>query len=64
MSQPTTGDNSVIGRFGKHVLAGIVILIAAWIVISLVIHIVAALFVPILLIAAVVAIVWAYRVLF
>jgi nitrate/nitrite transporter NarK len=64
MTPSSAESNSVVGRFGKHVLAGIVILIAAWIVISLVIHIVAILFVPILLIAAVVAIIWAYRVLF
>lgn len=51
-------------RFGKHVLAVLVLLLAAWIVIKLVIGIVAALFVPLLVIGAVVAFVWAWRVLF
>jgi hypothetical protein len=49
---------------GKTVLAVLVLLIAAWIVIKLVIGIVAALFVPLLIIAAIVALVWAWRVLF
>jgi H+/Cl- antiporter ClcA len=51
-------------RFGKHVLAVLVLLIAAWIVIKLVIGIVAALFVPLLVIGAIIAFVWAWRVLF
>lgn len=49
---------------GKTALAVLVMLIAAWIVIKLVIGIVATLFVPLLIIAAVVALVWAWRVLF
>jgi len=65
VSQPhAEGESSSVGRFGKHVLAGLVLLIAAWVVIKLVIGIVTALFVPILLIVAVVAIIWAVRVLF
>ena len=55
---------SGVGRFGKHVLAGLVLLIAAWIVIKLVIGIVAALFVPLLVIGAIIAFIWAWRVLF
>ena len=49
---------------GKTVLAVLIMLIAAWIVIKLVIGIVTALFVPLLIIAAVIALVWAWRVLF
>jgi hypothetical protein len=64
MSQPQADTESAVGRFGKHLLAGLVLLIAAWIVIKLVIGIVTALFVPILLVAAVLAIIWAVRVLF
>jgi hypothetical protein len=48
---------------GRTVLAGLILLVAGWILLSVVIHIVAALFVPILAIAAIVAIIWAYRVL-
>jgi hypothetical protein len=57
-------NQSGVERFGKHVLAVLVLLIAAWIVIKLVIGIVAVLFVPLLVIAAIVAFVWAWRVLF
>lgn len=57
-------NNSTVERFGKHVLALLVLLLAAWIIIKLVIGIVAALFVPLLVIGAVIAFVWAWRVLF
>ena len=56
--------DSGVGRFGKHLLAIIVLLLAAWIVIKLVVGIVAALFVPLLVIGAIVAFIWAWRVLF
>ncbi len=62
-SEAHEGSSSV-ERFGKHVLAGLVLLIAAWIIIKLLVHIVAFLFFPILAIAAVVALIWAIRVLF
>jgi hypothetical protein len=64
MTQSSTENGSGMERFGKHVLAGLVLLIAAWIVVKLVVGIVAALFVPILAIVAVVALIWALRVLF
>ncbi|MHB8492184.1 MAG: hypothetical protein ACYDA6_08260 [Solirubrobacteraceae bacterium] len=68
MSQPESkaraDGETVAHRFGKHVLALLVMLVAAWVVIKLVIGIVTALFVPILLIIAVLAIIWAFRVLF
>lgn len=57
-------NQSGVERFGKHVLAVLVLLIAAWIVIKLVIGIVAALFVPLLVIGAIIAFIWAWRVLF
>ncbi len=50
-------------HFGRHVLAGLVLLIAALILVKIVIGIVAALFFPIVAIVAIVAIVWAARVL-
>jgi len=64
MDQSHTESDSGVGRFGKHVLAIIVLLLAAWIVIKLVVGIVAALFVPLLVIGAIVAFIWAWRVLF
>jgi H+/Cl- antiporter ClcA len=57
-------NQSATERFGKHVLAALVLLIAVWIVIKLVIGIVAALFVPLLVIGAIIAFIWAWRVLF
>ena len=63
MNQPQTQSDSTLERFGKHILAGLVLLIALWIVVKLVIGIVVALFVPILAIVAVVAVIWAMRVL-
>ena len=64
MSPSEAHQESSAGRFGKHVLAGLVLLLVAWIVIKLVIGIVTALFFPILAIAAIIAVIWAVRVLF
>jgi hypothetical protein len=50
--------------FGRTALAALIIVFAGWILLKVVIGIVAALFVPILAILAVVAVIWAYRVLF
>ena len=50
--------------FGRTALAALIILFAGWILLKVVIGIVAALFIPIVAILAVVAVVWAYRVLF
>jgi hypothetical protein len=49
---------------GRTVLAGLILLVAVWILLKIVVGIVAALFIPIVAIAAIVAVVWAYRVLF
>jgi hypothetical protein len=64
VSQSRTEGESAAGRFGKQVLAAIVLVIAAWIAIKIVLGIVGFLFIPILAIAAIVALVWAIRVLF
>jgi hypothetical protein len=64
MNQTRAEDESSVARFGKHVLAAIVLLIAAWIIIKVLIHVVAFLFWPVLAIAAIVALIWAVRVLF
>lgn len=56
-------ESSRIEQFGKHVLAGLVLLIVGLILLKIVIGILAALFFPILAIVAIIAIVWAVRVL-
>jgi hypothetical protein len=50
--------------FGRTALAALIVVVAAWVLLKVVIGIVAALFVPIVAILAVVAVIWAYRVLF
>jgi hypothetical protein len=50
-------------NLGRHVLAFFVLLLAAWIVLHFVIHIVAAVFTVVLIVLAIVALVWALRVL-
>lgn len=54
---------SRIEDFGKHVLAVLVLLIAGWIILKLVLHIVAAVFGVVLGVLAVIALIWAVRVL-
>lgn len=49
---------------GRTVVAALILLLAVWILLKIVIGIIAGLFFPIVAILAVVAIVWAYRVLF
>ena len=56
-------NESHMQQFGKHVLAGLLLLIAGLILLKVVIGIIAALFFPILAIVAIVAIIWAARVL-
>jgi hypothetical protein len=49
---------------GRTVIAALVLLVAGWVLLKVVIGIVAALFFPIVAILAIIALVWAYRVLF
>jgi hypothetical protein len=51
-------------HLGRQVLAFFILLIAGWIVLHFVIHIVAAVFTVVLVILAIVALIWALRVLF
>ena len=59
MNEESTGRS-----LGRTVLAALILLVAVWVLLKIVIGIVAALFVPILAIVAIVAVVWAFRVLF
>jgi len=56
-------NESRLEQFGKHVLAGILVLIVGLIVLKIVFSMIAALFVPIFAILVIVGIVWAIRVL-
>jgi hypothetical protein len=49
--------------FGRTVVAALIFLIAAWVLFGLIIHIVSFLFSALLLVVAVVAVVWALRIL-
>jgi hypothetical protein len=59
MDEPQSSSRS----FGRTVVAALVFLLAAWLLLGFVIHIVSALFSTIVFILAVVAVVWALRVL-
>jgi uncharacterized membrane protein len=49
--------------FGRTVLAALVFLVAAWLLFGVIIHVLSFLFSTLLLIVAVVAVIWALRVL-
>jgi hypothetical protein len=48
---------------GRMVLAGLVLLIAAWVLLGFVVHIVSFVFSSLLIVVAVVAVIWALRIL-
>ena len=50
-------------NFGRTVVAALIFLIAAWVLLGFVVHVVSALFSTIVFIIAVVAVVWALKVL-
>jgi len=56
-------NESRLEQFGKHVLAGLLLLIVVLIALKIAIGIVAALFFPVLAIVAIGALIWAVRVL-
>jgi uncharacterized membrane protein len=49
--------------FGRTVVAALVFIVAAWLLLGVIIHVISFLFSTLLLIVAVVAVVWALRVL-
>ena len=51
------------GDLGRRAIAILVLLIAAWILLKIVIHIALAIFTTVLVVLAIVAIIWAIRVL-
>jgi hypothetical protein len=61
MDQSSSGSSS--RSIGRTVLAGLIVLIAAYVLLKIVIGIAAAIAGPVVLILAVVALIWALRVL-
>jgi uncharacterized membrane protein len=57
-------ESTSTGRsFGRTVLAALVFLVAAWLLLGVIVHVLSFLFSTLLLIVAVVAVVWALRIL-
>jgi uncharacterized membrane protein len=57
-------ESTSTGRsFGRTVLAALVFLVAAWLLLGVIVHVLSFLFSTFLLIVAVIAVVWALRVL-
>jgi hypothetical protein len=64
MAQLNDSSTPSSRSWGRTAIAALILVLAVWILLKVVIGIVSALFVPILLVLAVVGIIWAYRVLF
>lgn len=64
MAQLNDSSTPSSRSWGRTAIAALILLLAAWILLKIVVGIIAALFVPIIVVLAVVGIVWAYRVLF
>lgn len=63
MNAESSESTSRLEQFGKHVLAGLLVLIVVLVALKIIIGIVAALFFPIVAIVAILAVIWALRVL-
>jgi uncharacterized membrane protein len=64
MAQPNDSSTSPSRSWGRTAIAALVLVLAVWVLLKIAIGIIAALFVPIVVVLGVLAIVWAYRVLF
>ena len=64
MAQLNDSSTPSSRSWGRTAIAALILVLAAWILLKIVVGIIAALFVPILLVLGVLGIVWAYRVLF
>ena len=49
--------------FGRTVVAALVLLVAAWLLLGVIVHVISFLFSTLLLVVAVIALVWALRIL-
>jgi hypothetical protein len=61
MDQSSSGSSS--RHIGRTVIAAFILIVAVWVLLGSLIHIVAFLFGGVLLIAAIIAVIWALRVL-
>ncbi len=61
---PTSTTSSSSRSLGRMVVAVLILAVAAWVLLHIVIGIVTFLAIPVIVVAAIVAIVWAVRVLF
>jgi uncharacterized membrane protein len=61
MNATKSGSAKSGSSFGRKVVAGLVLLIAAWILLGFVVHVVSAIFSVVVLVLAVVAVIWALR---
>ena len=59
----TESSESSPRSFGRTALAALIFLVAAWLLLGVVIHILSFLFSAVILVVAVVAVIWALRVL-
>ena len=64
MAQLNDSSTHSSRSWGRTAIAALVLVLAVWILLKIAIGIIAALFVPIVVVLGVLAIVWAYRVLF
>ena len=64
MAQLNDSSTQSSRSWGRTAIAALILVLAVWILLKIAIGIIAALFVPIIVVLGVLAIVWAYRVLF
>ena len=64
MAQLNDSSTSPARSWGRTAIAALVLVLAVWVLLKIAIGIIAALFVPIVVVLGVLGIVWAYRVLF
>jgi hypothetical protein len=60
MNEPSTESS---GSLGRKIVAGLILIVAIWLLLGFVIHIVGFLFSSLVLVVLVVAVIWALRVL-
>lgn len=63
MPSVNESSESPTRSFGRTVLAALVFLVAAWLLLGVIVHVLSFLFSTLILIVAVVAVVWALRIL-
>ena len=64
MAQLNDSSTSPSRSWGRTAIAALILVLAVWVLLKIAVGIIAALFVPIVVVLGVLAIIWAYRVLF